>query len=105
MIAGRSMPVIVPRTQPMAHEQFQSGIDVGSDRALTCDHCAVACLKEPNPATVARCIGFDIDCAEICRLAVGKECVKACRRCAQDYREIASEGTRTAGQQPGFFIH
>lgn len=39
--------------------------------ALACDRCAAACLQEPEVKAMAGCIALDIDCAAICRLAVG----------------------------------
>ena len=81
----------------MAHEQFKSCIDACNDCALACDHCAAACLKEADPAKMARCIELDIDCAAICRLAVGymargselaadicDVCATVCDACAQE---------------------
>ena len=81
----------------MAHEHFKSCIDACNDCALACDHCASACLKEPDVASMARCIQLDIDCAEICRLAVGymargsevaadicETCATICDACAQE---------------------
>jgi hypothetical protein len=81
----------------MAHEHFKSCIAACNDCALACDHCAAACLKEPDVAKMARCIRLDIDCAEICRLAVaymarGSElsadvcelCASICETCAQE---------------------
>jgi hypothetical protein len=81
----------------MPHEQLQSCIDACNDCAVACDHCAVSCLKEQDVAKMARCIQLDIDCAEICRLAVaymsrGSEfaaevcetCALICDACAQE---------------------
>ena len=81
----------------MAHEHFKSCIDACNDCALACDHCASACLKEQDVAAMARCIQLDIDCAEICRLAVGymargselaadicDTCATICDACAQE---------------------
>lgn len=34
--------------------------------AAICTGCADACLSEPNPAELARCIRLDLDCADIC---------------------------------------
>jgi hypothetical protein len=111
----------------MAHEQFKSCIDACNDCALACDHCATACLKEPDVAKMGRCIQLDIDCAEICRLAVGymargselasdicelcaqvceacgKECAKFpmahCQECAKACRRCAEECRRMASSQ------
>jgi hypothetical protein len=97
----------------MAHEQFKACIDACNDCALACNYCASACLKEKDVAMMARCIQLDIDCAEICRLAVGymargselaaavcevcaticDACAQACRRCAEECRRMASGRT------------
>lgn len=81
----------------MAHEQFKACIDACNDCALACNYCASACLKEKDVATMARCIQLDMDCAEICRLAVGymargselaaeicEVCATICDACAQE---------------------
>jgi len=39
--------------------------------ADACDQCFAGCLKEDDVAMMARCITLDIDCAAVCRLAVG----------------------------------
>ena len=54
----------------MAHQQFQSCIDACNECAVTCNHCASACLQERDVQSMARCIALDMECADICRLAV-----------------------------------
>ena len=55
---------------------------------VTCNHCAAACLQEPDVKMMARCIALDMDCSQICALAVaamsrGSEHAKAiCAVCA-----------------------
>jgi hypothetical protein len=84
----------------MAHEHFQSCISACNECAVACDHCASACLKEPDPAKMARCIQLDIDCAEICRLAVGymargsELAADVCELCATICEECAHECAR-----------
>jgi len=36
--------------------------------ADACDRCAAACLAEPDVQRLTRCIGLDLDCAQVCRL-------------------------------------
>ena len=112
----------------MAHQQFQSCIDACNECAVTCNHCASACLQERDVQSMARCIALDMECADICRLAVssmarrdehmqaicalcadicqacGDECAKHpmdhCRECADACRRCADE-CRRMGQQPG----
>ena len=59
-----------------------------NDCAVACLQCAMACLHEADPKPMARCIALDLECADICRLAVasmarGGEHMKAiCALCA-----------------------
>ena len=110
----------------MSHDQFRSCIEACNDCALACDRCAAECLAEADPKAVARCIALDIDCAEICRLAVAQmgrssefasatchacadlceacaaECAKHdmahCKACAEACRRCAGECRRMAGE-------
>jgi hypothetical protein len=65
--------------------------------AVACLQCATACLKEPDPKAMARCVALDLECADICQLAVasiarGDENVKAiCTLCAQACSRCAAE--------------
>lgn len=73
----------------MAHERYRSCIDACYACAAECDHCATACLYEPDPKTMAECVKLDIDCAEVCRYAAGamardSQCVaQICGLCAE----------------------
>lgn len=108
----------------MAHDRFKSCIEACNECALECDHCATACLGEPDPKPMARCIALDLDCAEICRIATaymaresefatqmcalcadvclecaaecGKHAMEHCSRCAQACRRCAEECHRMA---------
>lgn len=53
----------------MAHEQHHHCIAECYACADACDHCAVSCLNEQDPKSMARCIALDMDCAQACRLA------------------------------------
>jgi len=111
----------------MAHEQFRSCIDACVRCAQECEHCASACLSEPDVKSMAECIRLDVDCAEICWAAAsyesrgsqfahdicrvcaeicdacGAECEKHaghmehCRTCAEACRHCAEECRRMAG--------
>jgi len=109
----------------MSHQRFASCIEACNDCADACDHCAASCLQEDNVADMRRCIALDIDCAAICRLAVGfmargsdmaatlceacadvcdvcaEECgrhdMQHCQRCAEACRRCAEECRRMAG--------
>lgn len=81
----------------MSHAEFASTIAACYDCAIACDHCATACLQEPDPKPMARCIALDIDCADICRLAAaymarGSEFAKdICAFCAKVCEECGAE--------------
>jgi|EndMetStandDraft_5_1072996.scaffolds.fasta_scaffold251880_2 hypothetical protein len=58
------------RRKETVMSNHQSCIEACNECANACDHCAIACLQEPDPKAMARCIALDIDCAQVCRLAV-----------------------------------
>lgn len=76
---------------------YQDCIDACNRCADACDHCATACLDEVGVAKLAKCIATDIDCAAICRTAVGfmarnsgsaaaicRVCAEVCEKCAEE---------------------
>jgi hypothetical protein len=84
----------------MAHERYKVCIDACNQCAEACDYCEAACLKEREVAKLARCIQLDIDCAELCRLAVSymsresehaedacELCALICEACARECAE------------------
>jgi hypothetical protein len=79
------------------HEQYKSCIEACQACANACDHCAAACLQEQDVKSMARCIANDMDCAQICRLAVGymargsAHAAALCRLCAQVCRACGEE--------------
>lgn len=111
----------------MPHESMQTCIETCNECAVACDHCTSACLGENDVKVLARCIALDIDCAAVCRAAVGlmsrgselsaeicdlcarvceacaEECEKHdtdhCRECAQACRRCAEECRRMAGSR------
>jgi len=124
----RSVPVSRPFPEgdfPMAHHEHRSCIDACVECAQECEHCADACLSEPDVSRMAECIRLDRDCAEICWAAAGymsrgshflndvcrvcadvcdacaAECEKHeadhCRRCAEACHPCAEECRRMAG--------
>lgn len=65
-----------------------------------CKYCFNACLEEDNVQMMTRCIKLDVECAEICGLAISsvsyeggftpgilKICAEACRKCAEECRK------------------
>jgi hypothetical protein len=79
------------------NEQMRSCIDACYACALACDECAVSCLKEEDFPHLARCIQLDMDCADMCRLAMAymgrdselvnlicQTCAEICDACAEE---------------------
>ena len=65
-----------------------------------CKYCFNACLNEEDVAMMTRCIKLDVECAEICGLALSstayaggftneilRVCISACRKCAEECRK------------------
>jgi hypothetical protein len=122
---ARLYPWPSPKERAMTKTQFQSCIEACTECAVTCHHCAAACLQEPDVKMMARCIALDMDCAAICELAAaamargssyaqdicrlcadiceacGDECGKHeaehCKRCAEACRRCADECRRMSG--------
>jgi hypothetical protein len=55
----------------MAHHEHESSINACVRCAQECEHCADACLNEPDVKEMAECIRLDRDCAQICWAAAG----------------------------------
>ena len=84
----------------MAHDRLDRYLDciaACNACAVACLHCASACLQEPDVKMMARCIGLDTDCAQICQLTVAmmagdselagamcRVCAMACNACANE---------------------
>jgi hypothetical protein len=77
--------------------RYRACIDACQACAVACNHCAGACLREPDPKAMAACIALDMDCAQICQLAVAMMaresdhapalcglCADVCEACAQE---------------------
>lgn len=86
-------------TQDPVH-QYADCIAACNACAVACHHCAASCLQEADVKSMARCIGLDLDCAQVCQLAValmagGSEHAPAlCRVCAQVCRSCGDECAR-----------
>lgn len=65
--------------------------------AAACRQCATACISEDNPKMMARCIGLDLECADICSAtaaslarsgehaqALSLLCAQACETCSAE---------------------
>ena len=81
----------------MSHKQNHELMEALAKCAAECNHCATACLNEPDVEMLTRCIKLDMDCAEICLLAAayvsrGSEyaqqileiCTEICEACASE---------------------
>jgi hypothetical protein len=88
------------RGNRMAHDQLQQYLDcIAACNACTvaCQHCASCCLQEPDVKMMTRCIALDLDCAQVCQVAValmagGSEHAPAlCRVCADICRVCGEE--------------
>lgn len=76
---------------------YEKIIDSLSDCVEACESCATLCLEEDNVKKMTGCIKLDLDCAEICALAVKllsrdsqyaksiiSLCADACAQCAEE---------------------
>ncbi|WP_416148359.1 four-helix bundle copper-binding protein [Salipaludibacillus sp. HK11] len=81
----------------MAHEQYQSVINVLHECMEACNHCYDACLKEGDMKMMSECIRYDRECADICgyleqALSRGTPfaselagaCAKICEACGEE---------------------
>ncbi len=86
----------------MSHEHHTQLIAALNNCATECNHCATACLDEPDVQMLVSCIRMDLDCADICGvtatfLARGsehgkhllKECAEVCNACAEECEKHA----------------
>lgn len=81
----------------MSQDKNKELITMLNECAVECNHCFTACLEEQDLKMLAKCIKLEIDCAEICRLAIAflargsqhaehilKECAEICEACAKE---------------------
>jgi hypothetical protein len=79
------------------HDRYLDCIAACHACEVACLHCASSCLQEPHVQQMARCIGLDTDCAQVCGLAIalmsgGSELAPAaCSFCAQACEACAAE--------------
>lgn len=107
------------------HDHQETCLQSCNDCAAVCDHCANACMNEPEPQKYRTCMQTTLDCAAICRLvaeliardsrfsreayllcaqvceATAAECERHaadhCQVCAETCRACADECRRMAG--------
>ena len=87
----------------MAHQQYQSCIEVCNACAAACEHCATACLAEDDVKAMARCIALDIDCAALCRLAAG--CMARDSEFARQVCALCAELCQACGEECARHTH
>lgn len=81
----------------MAANKYQDCIDMCNRCAAACFNCAGECLKEQDVHMMTTCIKLDLDCANICQVAVGmmgrdsKFIDSICTLCAQICDACAGE--------------
>ena len=86
----------------MAHHQHKELLTVLNECIAACNHCAFACLSEPDVTPMAACIKSDLDCADICTLVAKlvargsehakhlmNECIEVCEACAAECEKHA----------------
>jgi hypothetical protein len=79
------------------YEEYQACIVACHACVVACNHCAACCLQEPDVKMLVRCIGLDMDCAQVCEVAAalmsgGSDfagrlcalCVEVCQACADE---------------------
>lgn len=79
------------------YEEYQACIVACHDCVVACNHCAASCLQEPDVKMMVRCIGLDMDCAQLCEVAAalmsgGSDfsgricalCAEVCQACADE---------------------
>lgn len=83
----------------MPHGSMQNCIEACNDCAVSCDHCAAACLGENDVKMLARCIALDVDCAAVCRTAVGLMYRTLANGLVQEFgcRRLACDESRLPG--------
>lgn len=81
----------------MANQIQAACLRACNECAAACLQCATACLQEADPKPMVRCIGEDLECADICRLAAasmargGAHMKAICALCAHACRSCAAE--------------
>ena len=72
----------------MSQDQYLSCMEACHACVIACNQCVDACLQEPDPSTLTRCIMLNLDCAQLCELAVAtmsrssESAVAICELCA-----------------------
>jgi hypothetical protein len=81
----------------MLNREQSEVIRLCNECIVACLQCAAECLRESDPAAMARCIALAVECADVCRVTVssvawGSEHMNAvCSLCAAVCQTCASE--------------
>ncbi|MGY8527166.1 four-helix bundle copper-binding protein [Paracidovorax citrulli] len=81
----------------MPNTNYQACIDACARCVQACQYCAASCLQEQDVQMMTECIRLDLDCADICQLAVnvmsrGSDCAKpVCALCAEICQRCGDE--------------
>ena len=76
---------------------YKACMDACQACIIACNTCAAACLKETDVQMMAACIAQDLECAQVCELAVASMARQSphvsdiCRLCAQICQACADE--------------
>lgn len=83
----------------MSHDKYQKCIEACNRCAVACSYCASSCLQEENVEMLSKCIRLDLDCADMCHLAVKfmsrdsafaneicRLCAEICEACGEECR-------------------
>lgn len=81
----------------LAFDQQQTALSALFACIAACEHCASACLREPDVAAMAECMRLDRDCADACAFATRllvrasgftrdamQVCARLCQACAAE---------------------
>ncbi|MBP5980524.1 MAG: four-helix bundle copper-binding protein [Halomonas sp.] len=83
----------------MSIQKFKECIEACNICAIYCDNCASSCLQEHNLDNMAECIRLDIQCAQICRLAVAFMAQNS--EYAQDICQLCADICQKCGDECG----
>ncbi|MDP8970757.1 MAG: four-helix bundle copper-binding protein [Actinomycetota bacterium] len=109
MSTAEQMLETYPGSVPAEAGLLAETIAAAFDCAQACSACADACLAEDTVTELRRCIGLDLDCADVCAAtgqvlsrqtgydanltrAVLQACAQACRSCGDECARHAQRG-------------
>ncbi len=94
---GTSVVNTLPNTRNMKDPETNQLLQTLMKCITACEHCADACLDEPDPSHMKECVRLDRDCADICMLTarcIGRDsdrshdllrvCIVVCDACREE---------------------